>query len=90
MNKKRFAGFIIIVIATILTIVAILNDTPKIVGYDTYIVASGDTLWDIATLSNGYNNISQDAIVLDIRKASNITPYINPGDVIQIPIYEEK
>ena len=91
-NKKRLYTFITIVVITIVLCfaVAVADDTPNIVGYNTYIVSNGDTLWDIATLSNGYGHIEHQRIVYDIREASDITPYINSGDVVQIPIYEVK
>jgi hypothetical protein len=90
-NKTRFYTFAAVVLMTIafMFVVAIANDTPNIVGYNTYVVSNGDTLWDIAEMSNGYGRMDVREIVYDIRDASNITPNIQLGDVVQIPIYEE-
>ena len=85
---KKIAVFLIIVLL-LAVVVGFANDTPNIVGYNTYVVSNGDTLWDIAELSNGYGKIEHQRIVYDICEASNTTPYIHQGDVIQIPIYEE-
>lgn len=67
----------------------IVYDRHEIVGYDTYVVTSGDTLWGVAKLSNGYDHMDTREIIYDIEKASNITADIESGDVLQIPIYEE-
>ena len=85
---KKIAVFLIIVLL-LAVVVGFANDTPNIVGYNTYVVSNGDTLWDIAEMSNGYGRMDVREIVYDIRDASNITPNIQLGDVVQIPIYEE-
>ena len=69
--------------------VANANDTPTIIGYNTYVVANEDTLWDIAN-QLGYNHIDIRRIIYDIQQASDLrAEYIHRGDVLQIPIYEE-
>lgn len=74
---------------TLLVAVMSWNGTPKVVGSQPYIVQDGDTLWNIAKMSNGNNNIDIRDIIEDIKKLSNCTSDIVVGDVIQIPIYEE-
>ena len=88
-NKKKFARFVIIVLAMALFVGFIVNDKHKIVGYESYFVTDGDTLWDIAKQSNGYDHIDIRDIIYDIQQASNISSDIQWGDEIQIPIYEE-
>lgn len=91
-NKKRFYTFVAVVVMTIALVFIVAyatNDTQNIVGYNTYVVSNGDTLWDIAEMSNGYDDMDVRKIVFDIRQASNINADIQCGDVIQIPIYEE-
>ena len=61
---------------------------PDIVGYDTYVVHSGDTLWDIAKESNGWNKMDAYDIIDAIEEASNCTALIYPGQVVYIPIYD--
>ena len=90
-NKKKFARFIIIVVAAVLCVGFLANDKCEIVGYDTYKVTQGDTLWDIAKLSNGYGHIEHQRIVYDMQQASGLaTADIQIWDTIQIPIYEEE
>ena len=85
----KYVAISVIIIIALCAVGFIANDTPNIVGYNTYVVSNGDTLWDIAKLSNGYGDVEHQQIVYDIREASDITPYIHQGDVVQIPIYEE-
>lgn len=61
---------------------------PDIVGYDTYVVRSGDTLWAIAQESNGWNKMDAYEIIGDMEEASNCTALIHPGDIVYIPIYD--
>lgn len=93
MNKTRFYTVVAVVVMTIALVFVVgfaANDTNNIVGYNTYVVTMGDTLWDIAETSNGYNNIDIQQIMYDIRQASNLDgANISCGDVLQIPIYEE-
>lgn len=90
MTMKKIVAFITVVVVLLVCAVSfVANGTPKIVGYDTYVVAQGDTLWDIAKLSNGYDDMDTRDVIYDIKQASNITSDIQLGDVVQIPIYEE-
>ena len=92
-NKTRFVSFIIVVIVVValaFVVAYATNDTPNIISYDTYIVHSGDTLWEIAQTSNGYGRMDIRVIIHDIETASDLdTSNISCGDVLQIPIYEE-
>lgn len=91
-NKTRFYTFVAVVVMTIafVRVIAVANNTPSIVGYDTYVVTSSDTLWDVAKTSNGYDNIDIRRIVYDIEQASDINASVNVGDVVQVPVYEMK
>lgn len=80
----------------ILTIIAILvvftlafANNSEIINYETYIVQQGDTLWDIAKMSNGYSHMDIREIIYDIQQASNITADLQSGDVLQIPVYAD-
>lgn len=91
-NKKRFSIFVsVVVLVTIalLFVVANATDKPNVVGYNTYVVSNGDTLWDIAKTSNGYDYVDTREIVYTIRTASGLdTADIHCGDVVQVPVYE--
>ena len=79
-------------IATIVMLViaiASYNDVPTIVDSRPYQVQSGDTLWDIAQMSNGYGDMDIRNIVYDIQQLSNCTAIINSGDIIYIPTYAD-
>jgi hypothetical protein len=65
------------------------NNTPNIVGSEPYTVQYGDTLWEIATMSNGYDHMDTRDIIHDIKELSDCTSDINYGQIVQIPIYEE-
>ena len=84
-----FVAVVVLTIALLFAVAYATNNTPKIVGYNTYVVTYGDTLWDIAKTSNGYDNMDTRQIIYDIQQASNITSDIQSGDIIQVPIYEE-
>lgn len=98
-NKQRRHDIcMIILFATIILIVSFLigmlfgkfmwND-PTPIDYDIYIVESGDTLWNIATMSNGFNKYDIRFIIDDIQDASNCTAMIYPGQTLYIPIYDD-
>lgn len=87
---KKVIIFTIIAIA-IIFVIAMANESPEIIGYDSYVALSGDTLWDIAELSNGYGNMDIREIIFDIQEASGLnTADIHSGDILQIPVYDLK
>lgn len=93
-NKKRFgifvAGIVLMTIA-LLFVVANATDKPDVVCYDTYVVSSGDTLWDIAKTSNGYDYVDHREIVYTIRTESGLdTADVYVGDVVKVPVYNVK
>lgn len=90
-NKKYFAKVLIgvIVITTLFAILAgisVVNCTP--VDFEEYIVEEGDTLWDIAKLSNGWNQMDASYIIDAIKEESDCTSTIYPGQVVYIPVYD--
>ena len=91
-NKTRFFTFLAVVVMTIAFVIVVAyatNDNTNIVGYNTYMVQQGDTLWDIAESIND-GSMDTREIIYDIREASNLdTADIQVCDVLQIPIYEE-
>ena len=91
-NKKRFSIFVAVVVLmtiALLFVVANATDKPEVVGYNTYVVSNGDTLWDIAKTSNGYDHVDTREIVYTIRTASGLdTADVYVGDVVQVPVYE--
>lgn len=91
-NKKRFSIFVaVVVLMTIALLFAVANatDEPDIVGYEEFYVSYGDTLWDIAKTSNGYDYVITSEIVYEIRTASGLdTADVYVGDVVLVPIYE--
>jgi LysM repeat protein len=53
-------------------------------NYIKVVVAPGDTIWSIAKEHNTYSDIRK--LVYDIRKLNNITPIIQPGQVLKVPV----
>lgn len=60
---------------------------PEPVSYVEYVVQEGDTLWDIAHTSNGYNKVDVREIIQDIIEKSNCSEVVYPGEVIYVPVY---
>lgn len=77
-----------LLIAAVFVVVS-LTDTPDIVSSQPYTVQYGDTLWEIAEMSNGYGKMDIRDIIYDIKELSDCTTEINYGQIVQIPIYEE-
>lgn len=95
MNKKVSAEWVIalfsvifVLLFTVTAIAVMQNNTHDIVDTETYVVEDGDTLWDVAKLSNGYNHMDIREIIYDIQQLSDCTSDIQRGDVLLIPIYE--
>ena len=93
-NKKRFGIFVAVVVLltiALLFVVANATDKPDVVCYDTYVVSNGDTLWDIADTSNGYDYVDTREIVYTIRTASGLdTADVYVGDIVLVPVYNVK
>ena len=91
-NKHRFSIFVAVVMLmtiALLVAVAYANDNYEVVGYNTYVVSNGDTLWDIAKTSNGYDYVDTREIVYTIQTASGLnTADVYVGDIVQVPVYE--
>lgn len=89
-NPKRFYTFVAVVVMTIALVfaVALADNSYDIVGYENYVVQSGDTLWSIAKQSNGYDYIHTQDIIIDIKSATNIPTNISVGQLVKIPVYD--
>lgn len=59
---------------------------PDIVNWEKYMVKSGDTLWSITPYKEGYD--IRDLIDC-IQNHNNIDAMIFPGDIIEIPMWED-
>ena len=62
----------------------------EVVNYKEYTIKTGDTLWDIANQINPGMDIRE--VVNDILHINNFdnTPLLYEGDVIKLPIYQNK
>ena len=81
-----------IIISTIIILVCVILmansfSMPEPVSYESYVVKSGDTLWEIAQQSDGWNKYDGHDIIDDICERSNCTATIYPGQVVYIPMY---
>lgn len=74
-----FVGFILGVFIT--------SSVPHPVSVKPYVVSSGDSLWSIAEMSDGWEHIDTRIIVDHIQSFSNCSSLIHTGDVIYIPMY---
>ena len=88
MKKIITTCLVAVMIISLFAVCANAMKKPDIIGYDTYRVRSGDTLWDIAKQSNGWNNLDAHEIIDDMEDESNCTATIYPGQVVYIPIYD--
>lgn len=66
----------------------IANSIPKPTHSVSYLTQYGDTLWDIAKMSDSYNDIDCRYIIEDIEKLSDCDANIKAGQLIHIPMYK--
>ncbi len=85
---KNFIIAAIVILAFVL-FVANVFAMPEPVDYERYVVKSGDTLWEIAQQSDGWNKYDGHSIIDDICERSNCTATIYPGQVVYIPMYSK-
>ena len=57
------------------------------VDFDSYVVQPGDTLWEIAMKSDGWNKMDAYYIISAIKDHSDCTALIYPGQIVYIPCY---
>lgn len=88
--KKSFFNTLMacIVIALCLVLFRTIISEPEITSYKEYRIKSGDTLWMVASESNGYNKIDTRKIIDDIEDKSDCSADIYPGQIVYIPIYD--
>ena len=97
MNRTTFNRIKFIVEAalllsiTIIIVVSLINlfKVPSPIYFKKYVVEKGDTLWSIASLSNGYDKMDTREIVEAIEQKNNTSATIFPGQIIYIPMYED-
>ena len=91
-NKNIVTGVIATIVSLIIlaaTFVGISSwGKPDPVSYDVYVVSHGDTLWEIAMESNGWNRIDNSYIIEDIKAESDCSSLIYPGQILYIPVYD--
>lgn len=83
--KKHFEIAVYTLLIVIMLILLIKPCNKESITYKEVIVSEGDTIWDIAKECN-YQDI-RDAVD-DIRRINNVTPIIQPGQTLIIPIKE--
>ncbi len=86
-DKNDLKNMVLITTAFLLLLAVVaLSARPAMpTGFEAYTVCAGDTLWNIARLSNGYGKYSTEKIVADI--VTNGCDVIVPGEQIFIPRY---
>lgn len=57
------------------------------VYYETYVVQSYDSLWTVASMSDGYGELDTRRIIEDIKDMNNIGDVIYPDQVVYVPMY---
>lgn len=88
--RKRVAFYAVVVaIAVVLLNIIVFSifGEPTPVSYTSYVVEPGDTLWEIARMSNGWSNIDGQTIVYHIMNYSNCSGDIRPGQIVYVPQY---
>ena len=92
-KERKISAYVIILTVTFLLGmifgVYLNSRIPHPVDVERYVVESGDTVWGIATLSDGWNNIDPRFIVDDIMRLSDCSATFHPGQVVFIPMYNK-
>lgn len=92
--KKLLLNIVLVILTSILMFSGVflycwhVLYVPDPIDYVEYVVQEGDTLWDIAHQSNGFNKVDIREIIDDIEDKSNCSGSIVPGDIVYIPVYE--
>ena len=84
-NEMKNLALIALAALLLLTIIILASRPAQPVKYEPYTVCFGDTLWNIAQLSDGHGRYSTDKIVRDIITGSNSV--LRPGDLVFVPMY---
>lgn len=95
-NKRKFIVSILLLISTCLIITITLTSRNKVYSskyeenYVEVTIQRGDTLWSIA-LNNKPESYDTREIVYEIMMANDLEDSkLNPGDVIKVPIKNDK
>jgi nucleoid-associated protein YgaU len=84
--KKLLLVLVMVVVAMLL--LGWIKGPSKAERYESYIIQSGDTLWDIAVEFTPNNRDCRDTID-EIKEVNGIGNDIYTGQVICVPVYEE-
>lgn len=88
---KRIKTFLItatVGIFLIYAMIAVLAVEPKYITYQNYEVEQGDTLWNIAKAH--MPNTDPRSVVFEIQQMNGLgNEFIQPGDVLKVPVVVE-
>ena len=91
-KKRKPSNVALITILTVIITLFVLNYTVfnrnnKAISmdYTTYTVTAGDTLWDIASRERPKKDPRE--VVYEIKEMNGISPIIQEGQVLKIPIW---
>ena len=86
-NKKRLSVAVLAIIAAVSMYSIAIASESKIVGYEQYVVGEGETLWTISKNLVG-EEVDVRKVVYEIRQKNNITPELQIGQKIYVPVYK--
>ena len=79
--------FLVTIFCIIYAIATDFFSIPEPIYYQNYTVRPYDTLWNIASISDGYGRLDTRVIIDAIQEASEVGDTIYVGQTIYIPMY---